>query len=722
MYKSPGGSHKRETTPYAMAHGSKGGRILIRYVFKRLLWLIPVIVIVSFVVFALMDLAPGDIVNAMAPEGATPEMLAELRAQLGLDRPLIVRYASYMFGLIQGDLGVADTTGISVWDTYISRLPNTLLLSLGGLVVGASISVPMGIRAARKAGTLTDNITTGFTLVGMSMPGFWLGLLLLLLFSHQLGWVPAGGDRAGFRSFILPAICSGLMLMATSTRQTRSSMLEVLNSDYLRTARAKGVPEKTVIREHALGNAWIPILTTIGMSLSISLAGSAVIESVFAWPGVGRMLVEAVITRDVTMTTGTVIMTTIVYVFILLAVDLSYSLIDPRIKSQYVAAGKRRKSSGTIVRAPREPVPLPPEVKAAAIAERERIKTAAAQTAPAAPAATETAAAQTAPAAQAATEAPKVVAASSSEDSGELQISKYKKRGQFADIVVSLRRNKGAMAGLIILAAVVLTFLSSLFISFEAITAINMQGRLAPPSLQHPFGTDNLGRDLFLRVIYGTRYSLVIGFGATAIQMLFGVSLGAIAGFYGGKIDDILMRVSDTLASIPGMLLGIVIVTVLGQTLPNLIVAVGVTGIPIYMRITRASILSVRNQEFVEAARAVGLSNGRIIFRQVLPNGLAPILVTMTTSLGVMILVASGLSFLGFGVPVPHPEWGALIAGGRDFIRQAPWLTTFPGIFIMITVLSFNLIGDGLRDALDPKYRRRATRASRIKKRSVAKA
>ena len=315
---------------------------MLRYVIHRILWLIPVLFCVSFIVFALMDAAPGTIVDTMISEATTEEDLAALRAKFDLDKPLIYRYGKYMFYLVQGDLGVSDVSGISVWDTYISRLPNTLELSLAALVIGSALSIPLGIRAARHAGKLTDNLTTTFTLIGMSMPSFWLGLLLLLLFSYTLRILPSGGNK-GFLSFILPAICSGLMLMATSTRQTRSSMLEVLNSDFLRTARAKGVPEKDVIRKHALGNAWIPILTTIGTSLSVSLAGSAVIESVFAWPGVGRMTVEAVMARDVKMTCGSVIMTTILYVVLLLIVDLLYALVDPRIKAQYAGAGKKVK-------------------------------------------------------------------------------------------------------------------------------------------------------------------------------------------------------------------------------------------------------------------------------------------------------------------------------------------------------------------------------------------
>ena len=282
----------------------------------------------------------------------------------------------------------------------------------------------------------------------------------------------------------------------------------------------------------------------------------------------------------------------------------------------------------------------------------------------------------------------------------------YKKRSQIGEIFHRIKRNKGAMAGLTIVAIILIIFICSLFIDYKAVTATSSANRFRSPDLQFPFGADNLGRNMFLRTIYGTRYTIVIGFGAAGIATVFGVLLGSFAGYYGGIVDDIIMRASDVLASIPGMLLGMVIVTVLGQSLRNLIIAVGVTAIPVFIRITRASILSLRNQEFIEAAHAIGMSNFRIIFTQVLPNGLSPIIVTFTASLGLSIIVAASLSFLGFGVPVPTPEWGALVSAGRNYIRTSPFLMTFPGLFIMITVLAFNLLGDGLRDALDPKLKR----------------
>ena len=706
---------------------------MLRYVLKRVLSLIPVIVFVSFIVFALMDLAPGTIIDNMISEAVTKEVRAELMAKYDLDKPLVYRYGKYMFRLVQGDLGTSDVTNISIWTIYITRLPNTLLLSLAALVIGSVVSIPMGIRAARRAGKLADTAATTFTLIGMSMPSFWLGLLLMFVFSYWLGWLPAGDIKKGVLSYILPAVCSGLLLMANSARQTRSSMLEVLNADFLRTARAKGVPESVVIRKHALGNAWIPILTTIGTSLSVSLAGSAVIETVFSWPGVGRATVDAVNARDVTGTCGLVIMTTILYVVLQLIVDLLYAFIDPRIKSQYAGSRKKKRASGEVhgsnvigsagaVAAvisgtqTTDAAAEPPEDQTgpsflrngADSMEREGEEQAFRQYTKADAIQKEKEAYN---AARAGREPGKSLGGSdaytikSASMIGQI-MKQYKKRSRMGDIFHSIRRNKSAMAGLVIIILLLLVLLGSLFISFESVTESATANRFRPPDWQFPFGGDNLGRNTFLRTIYGTRYSIVIGFGAVAIATVFGVVLGSFAGFYGGIADDIIMRASDVLASIPGMLLGMVIVTVLGQSLRNLIIAVGVTAIPVFIRITRASVLTVRNNEFVEAARAIGISNTRIVFTQVLTNGLSPIIVTFTASIGLSIIVAASLSFLGFGVPVPHPEWGALVSTGRNYIRNAPWLTTFPGLFIMITVLAFNLLGDGLRDALDPKMKK----------------
>jgi len=664
-----------------------------------------------------MELTPGDIVDAMITGDMTPEDIIELREQFNLHRSMFYRYALYMINLVQGDLGISMVTGANVWDMFMSRLPNTLLLSFSALIIGMVVAIPMGIIAARRAGKITDNVTTVFTLVGMSMPVFWIGILLILVFSFWLGWLPASGNRDGIRSLILPAVCSSLTIMAFTTRQTRSSLLDVLKSDYLRTARAKGAPEKIVIRRHALGNAWIPIVTALGTTLATQLAGAVVIEQVFAWPGIGRMAAEAVSGRDVTTLLGTVILTTVLYVLVQLIVDLIYAFVDPRIKSQYMSKRKKSSSSTLLHRKPKinttaSDKSANPQINFADNPADDALKCnnapstlSAIKETPMSAISKQTADAKADNTRQDAKETPSLYDRIS--DDRTLLSKQFKKRSQLGDIFHHLSKNKGAMAGFIIVGLLLLILVVSLFISFDAVTNIDMSRRFTPPNLRHPFGTDNMGRDQLLRVVYGTRFTLGIGFGAAAVASFFGIALGAISGYFGGIRDEVIMRFSDILASIPGMLLGLVIVTVLGQSIPNLILAVGLSAIPNYIRITRASIMSIRNQEYVEAARAIGLSHIIIVFKQALPNGLSPIIVTFSVNLGMSIIVAASLSFLGFGVPAPYPEWGTMISMSREFARSAPYLMTFPGLFIMLTVLAFNLLGDGLRDALDPKQKKR---------------
>lgn len=282
----------------------------------------------------------------------------------------------------------------------------------------------------------------------------------------------------------------------------------------------------------------------------------------------------------------------------------------------------------------------------------------------------------------------------------------YKKQNNFVECWKRLKTNPGAMFGLVVIVIMFLLMIYSfLFITKEDVMAINSANRFKPPSKEYPFGTDSMGRNLFLRVIYGTRYSLTVGFVSVAFGLLVGVFFGTLAGYYGGWVDEIIMRLSDVFASIPGMLLGMVIVAVLGPSFLNLLIAIGISNIPGFIRMARASVLSVKESEFVEAARAIGMSEFRIAFTQVLPNSISPLIVTATARIATSVLAAAGLSFIGFGVPVPLPEWGALISDGRSYLATAPHLAQFPGIFIMLVTFACSLLGDGLRDALDPKLK-----------------
>ncbi len=264
------------------------------------------------------------------------------------------------------------------------------------------------------------------------------------------------------------------------------------------------------------------------------------------------------------------------------------------------------------------------------------------------------------------------------------------------------------MIGIVIL--VVLLFIS-IFGDYiwdykQVVTKVNVRQQLTGMTKEHPLGTDHLGRDMLARIGYGTRYSLIIGSGTCAIAILFGSTVGAIAGYYGDPVETVIMRIVEVFILIPGLLLLMVFVAAFGASLRTLVIGIGLTTIPYFARVARAAVLTVRNNEYIEAAKAVGASDLHIIFRHVIPNGLSPILVQITLTVASNIVVASGYSFLGLGVSAPTPEWGVLLSEGRTYMRVNPELTLFPGLAIMITVLALNLIGDGIRDAMDPKLKR----------------
>ena len=281
-----------------------------------------------------------------------------------------------------------------------------------------------------------------------------------------------------------------------------------------------------------------------------------------------------------------------------------------------------------------------------------------------------------------------------------------RKGGQLAEVARRLRKDKAAMAGLIAIVALSVMALLAGFIADYDSQAVQMTAqRFLSPSAQHWFGTDNFGRDIFARVVHGARLSLSIGLATTVISLFVGFLLGAVAAFYGGLVDSIIIRVMDMLACIPAMLLALAIVAALGPSMTNLLIAITVANIPGFVRLIKSTILGIVDQEFIEAAKACGTTDARIIWRHILPNAMGPIIVTATGNISSMIIAASGLSFLGFGAQPPTPEWGAMLSDARQYMRTSPHLMLFPGSFIILAALSFNLMGDGLRDALDPRLK-----------------
>lgn len=281
-----------------------------------------------------------------------------------------------------------------------------------------------------------------------------------------------------------------------------------------------------------------------------------------------------------------------------------------------------------------------------------------------------------------------------------------KPQGQWRIVWRQLRRNKAAMIGAVLLTIEIFIALAAPLVAPYDPYKQNPRIPLQAPSREHLFGTDDSGRDLLSRVIYGTRISLRVGLISVAIGGGIGITLGILAGYRGGFLDNVIMRAVDLLLAFPGILLALVIITILGPSLFNVMIAVGISAIPSYTRVARASTLAVKDREFVISARAIGARDARITLRYILPNVLPPLIVLATLGIAGAILTAAGLSFIGLGAVPPTPEWGAILTLGRKYINQAWWYTTFPGIAIMITVLGINMLGDALRDALDPKLRR----------------
>ena len=307
---------------------------MAKYIVKRLIYMIPVVLGVTLLVFFIMNLAPGSPAQIILGENATPEQIAELEHQMGLDKPLIAQYFEYVTKLVRGDLGTSYNTGESVTSEIMACFPHTLKLTIVAAVVSILLALPLGILAAVKQNTWVDNISMIISLIGVSMPIFWLALMLIMEFSLKLGWFPVYGADS-WKSIVLPAISLGFMNMASFARTTRSSMVETVRQDYIRTAYAKGLAKKRIIMHHAFRNGMLPTIEVIGLGIGSMLGGSVLTETVFAWPGVGRLMIQAINGRDTPMVMGCIVLMTVCFSFVNLAVDLLYGVVDPRVRTMY---------------------------------------------------------------------------------------------------------------------------------------------------------------------------------------------------------------------------------------------------------------------------------------------------------------------------------------------------------------------------------------------------
>src|SRR5256885_447203 len=479
------------------------------FLLRRLLHAVFVTWGVVTVVFFLVRLT-GDPTLFLVDQSATQEEIAHTRALLGLDRPLAVQYVDFLAGAVRGDFGLSIREKRPAMRMVLEHFwPATVELAADALLLSTALAVPLGVISATHRGRAADHASRIASLFLQSMPSFWLGVLSFRVLAGVLGGpLPAYGTGT-WRHLVLPAVALAAAPLAQNVRLVRAGMLEVLGQDYVRTARAKGLAEPGVVYRHALRNAALPVITVAGLSLGFMLSGALIIETVFASPGMGRLIVQAV-----------------------------------------------------------------------------------------------------------------------------------------------------------------------------------------------------LGRDVASRLLHGARVSLVVGFSAVLLAGVVGVGLGLVSGWYRGWLDDLLMRLGDVQLAFPVLVLAVAVLAVLGASVMNLILVLGVTGWITYARIVRGEVLTLRERDFVAAARALGADDAWILRRHLLPNVLPPITVVATFSVARTIIAEASLSFLGLGIPAPEPSWGAMLDEGRHYITTGWWLALFPGLAILLLVLGINLVGDWLRDVLDPRLER----------------
>ena len=604
------------------------------YFLRRLAATLPVMAVVSVLVFLLIHLSPGDPAALIAGDLATGEDIEKLRIALGLNQPLWQQFAIWVGKLARGDLGTSIFTQVPVTELLGQRLEPTASIAALTMLITLVIAVPLGTLAAYRAGSWIDRLVMLFAVLAFSLPVFLIGYLLIYGFAIQLQWFPVQGyvrfaEDPGrwLQSLVLPCVNLALVYIALITRMTRATVLEVLHEDYIRTAWAKGLGVLPVLG-HALRNAAIPIATTVGVGIALLIGGVVVTETVFAIPGVGRLVIDSVQRHDYPVIQSVLLLSAGVYVLINLLIDLSYRLFDPRIQYSRPCP---------------PPCPLPEDLPGAADPVPRRWRW--------------------------------------------------------------LRKHPTLIIGALLLIVVAVISLAAPWIATHDPQDLDPLTRMQGASAEHYFGTDALGRDVFSRAVWGGRVSLIVGISVAVLATVAGVLLGLTAGFVRWT-DGPIMRVMDGLMAIPGILLAIALMAVTQASLTTVIVAITIPEIPRVARLVRSLALTLREQLFVEAAHAVGTRLPVILWRHVLPNIVAPLVVQATFVAASAVLIEAALSFLGVGVPAQTPSWGNMMAEGRNFVAVAFHIILYPGILLALTVLAINLLGDGLRDALDPRLAR----------------
>jgi len=797
------------------------------YIIKRLLAMVPTIFGITVITFLLIQLAPGNPAEfkvRMAKSGDldpeyTAEVIKQTRELYGLDDPLYVQYGKWIKQIFTLDFGTSYKDHRPVIDKIVERVPVSLQLSLISIFLVYLISVPLGVLSSVKQRSWSDRAITLFLFILYSVPNFWAAMMLITAFGggEFLDWFPIYGlnsDGAAGADFwtwlvdrvhhlVLPVACLTYTGLAFISRQMRGSMLEVVRQDYIRTARAKGLAEKTVVMKHAFRNSLIPIITLLAYLFPAIIGGSVIIEQIFSIPGMGKLSFEAILSRDYPVIMGITTIAAFLTLLGILVADITYTLVDPRITFETAPLSLKPKRflgwlgavtasalfvlySGDLYLVVSGIIAetgwwLPLFIVFAVVIhgvlkERGRI--------------------------QKGSRLFSIVLIRRflmgllalelcflavfllfamqgglgnfiivyGTPLGSIVVGAVAvylaylivmKRSYWLMVFKQFSRDKWALAALCgVLLLFLLALLSPLLANNKPL-AMRYKGELYFPAFRdyipervrtdyekfsvrrinsvvaslgegeyaymppipwgpeqidkghsleapgprHILGTDDSGRDVFSRIVHGSKIALSVGFVAVGIYVFIGLVLGSLAGYYGGGVDMIISRLIEVMLSIPALILIIAVIAFLQPSIYNVMAAIGLVGWTSTARLVRGEFLKLRNQDFVEASRGLGATDMGIIVKHVLPNALTPVLVVATFGVAEAILIESSLSFLGFGVQPPTPSWGDILRQSNLYHEFAWWLTFFPGLAIFFTVTALNLVGEGIRDAIDPRLK-----------------
>lgn len=731
------------------------------YVARRLLTLVPIVLGVTFLSFALVHAAGGDavqVVYANSGMAVSSEVLDAQRADLGLDRPFLAQYLDWLVGMLSGDMGESLVSGEPVLALFAEKLPNTVLLATASLLATVVVSLPLGMLAAVRRGSLADKVVRALSFVGNALPNFFVALLLILVFSVWLKALPVlsvFGEGVSWQSLVLPTATLAIAMSSKYVRQVRAVVLEELGRGYVRGCRARGVRGRAILAKNVLKNGMFSLITLLALSVGDLLGGTAVVESVFMWDGVGKLAVDSVALRDYPVIQAYVVWMALIYVGVNLLADVAYHALDPRVRfdgaARRSAAARRGVGArrGVIARLGAferrtwraEKVLHGDQAEKARKAGEGACKTGE-KAANCALCEMESASG----AGKRGLDAEKctkshVMCSLEQEEARTAALFEQKRRdlrtfvpfserrlharGNAGEGETAARRNFARSRG----ARVRRDFTGVRLATFGGLAALlllacafapalcphdpyaqNMSAALQAPAPDHPFGTDRYGRDVLSRVIVGAQSSISATVALVALTVAVGTLVGVAGGWRGGKLDAVLMRVSDVFLSFPSLVFALAFAAVMGGGLANAVLALALVGWPKYARLARSQVLSVKNATYFDAARLAGCTTAQIIARHVLPNIAGMLLVTALLDVGAMMMELAGLSYLGLGAQPPLAEWGSMMSDGRSMLQTAPWTILAPGFAIFVTVAVANLLGDAARDWLDPKRRKGGVR------------